>query len=330
MLGASPVPFDPLKHAVHGAEYWKTHKIGQASDLSSKVASPPAELLDYLDKENQLQGYAGHPSAPASDAAFLSDLKSAIAGLPASVRVFAAKRTVGIFVVRDLGSTAFTEVIYGPAHDPVGAFIVLDREALNRKANEWLVWKENSPFRLDGVSRLEGRLEHDRDNDRKHAIEYILLHEIGHVLAAVGRLEPSWDEFEGAQMDSASFPFSRFSWLYAQGRYSTRFEEGFPARKDVHFYGEPARLLPAAQITGVYQQLGLTDFPTLYAATNPHDDFAESFANYVHVVLMKRPYQLLIMEGRKQVGVFGACWADRRCKRKKDFLDRMFAFTGAL
>ncbi|MDQ3025463.1 MAG: hypothetical protein M3R58_03020 [Pseudomonadota bacterium] len=75
----------------------------------------------------------------------------------------------------------------------------------------------------------------------------------------------------------------------------------------------------------IYEAVQRTSFSTLYAATHPADDFAEAFANYVHVILMKKPFDIRIERDGVPVKNFGACWDEPRCRSKKAFLDRLLA-----
>ena len=63
-----------------------------------------------------------------------------------------------------------------------------------------------------------------------------------------------------------------------------------------------------------------TSFPTLYAATNPWDDFAESFANYVHVVLLRKPWRVQVRGVGDDTETFDACWGLPRCEAKERML----------
>jgi hypothetical protein len=72
-----------------------------------------------------------------------------------------------------------------------------------------------------------------------------------------------------------------------------------------------------------YARLKNTNFPSLYAATTPGDDFAESFASYVHVVLMHRPWQITITRNDAVAYVFNACWGETRCAEKQRILERL-------
>jgi hypothetical protein len=67
----------------------------------------------------------------------------------------------------------------------------------------------------------------------------------------------------------------------------------------------------------VYGELAKTNFPSLYAATRPGDDFAESFASYVHTVVLKRPWDITIAHDGEVVTHVGACWDEPRCADKR-------------
>jgi hypothetical protein len=82
--------------------------------------------------------------------------------------------------------------------------------------------------------------------------------------------------------------------------------------------------LPGALSPEVYAQLEQTSFPTLYAANSPYDDFAESFVNYVHVVLMGKPFEVRIdQNGQRQI-TFEACWETPRCAAKQEMMANLF------
>ena len=71
-----------------------------------------------------------------------------------------------------------------------------------------------------------------------------------------------------------------------------------------------------------YINLEKTNFPTLYAATHPADDWAESFASYVHSVLMKKPFNIKIKDTKNpEIYInFKLCWGKPRCANKEVFL----------
>ena len=55
-------------------------------------------------------------------------------------------------------------------------------DPLKRAANEWATWKESSAFSGNISYRLEAVIEEKESDDRIQAIQYILLHEIGHMV----------------------------------------------------------------------------------------------------------------------------------------------------
>src|SRR5262249_52338164 len=106
-----------------------------------------------------------------------------------------------------------------------------------------------------------------------------------------------------------------------KNRYVSIFDSQFDLRGSVVYYLKPK--LSAADIRRAYSQLAATSFPTLYAATNPGDDFAEAFANYVHVVLMKKPFEISLVENGRVTQIYSPCWAEPRCREKRQLLQRL-------
>ena len=173
------------------------------------------------------------------------------------------------------------------------------------------------------AARLEARIEADGNDNRQNAIQYILLHELGHVLSIGADIHPPWN-LSPKQIDSAAkYPFFDLSWTVDReaDKYRSRFDANFPQRAStVYCFGAK---LAAADMAATYASLKLTNFPSLYAATAPGDDFAESFASYVHVVLMQRPWQITIWHQGKPVASLRACWGEPRCAEKQQMLERL-------
>lgn len=94
--------------------------------------------------------------------------------------------------------------------------------------------------------------------------------------------------------------------------------QGFAQRGDVAYY--VGAKLGIAEAGPIYRALATTSFPTLYAAMNPWYDFAESFATYVHVVLLRKPWEVQVRGIGDDVETFGPCWGQPRCERKERVL----------
>jgi len=281
-------------------------------------------LVEYLTLDNRLNDFPDRPRAAAPDAAFMADLHDALAELPPQVRELVDAKLVGIYLVEGLGGTGFTDVVEEAALEPSSGYIVLDAGVLSRlTANSWATWKENTPFRPQQGWRLDATIETgDRDN-RKNAIQYILLHELAHVFSIGGNIHPPWTVDAKDVQLTMQYRFFLESWHVDRwhDRYVSEFDADFPQRAKVAYYF--GAKLDAADMIPTYANLAKTNFASLYGATRPGDDFAEAFASYVHVVLMKRPWRIAITRPGEAPTVFEACWVEARCRAKRALLDRM-------
>ncbi len=298
----------PIKQSSHWAPMLRR-------PLEERIGVAPPEVVELLVLDVIANGYPNRPRASKPDTAFIADVRRAFDEIPASVRKLLEPKLAGIFFVDDIGGTGFTE----STADLVAGLIVLDPTVLAKQtANAWATWKDNTPFKPDPAYRLETRIEEATRDDRARAIQYILLHEIGHVLSIGTTVHPHWN-LDPKGVDPAKYPFFALSWKVEGGKYATRFDADFPARKDVVFYFGPK--LAAREMRATYEALERTSFPTLYAATHPGDDFAEAFASYVHVVMMGRSHEVRLYRGERLEKTIGPCWGQARCAYKRTALE---------
>lgn len=308
-------------HVVSRIAAWKA---ALSVPVGERIGPASPQLVEYINLDNILNGYPERPRAAKLDAALLADVKAAIADLPSEIWSLFGARLVGLYFVEGLGGTGYTDYVFDQSSKPVAAFVVFDAAILSRQsANAWATWKENTPFKSAAGYKLDARIEADRDDNRKNAIQYILLHELGHVLSIGADVHPPWNIRPRDVGRSAKYPFFDLSWTIDRkaDQYRSFFDAAFPQRTNtVYYFGAK---LSAADIVPAYARLKNTNFPSLYAATRPGDDFAESFASYVHVVLMHRPWQITISRDGEVVDVFKACWEEIRCAKKKKILEQL-------
>jgi hypothetical protein len=308
-------------HPVKSAAFWRA---AQSLPVAGRLGPAPPELVEFLHLDNAANGFAEKPRASRPSPAFLADLRGAIEDLPPAVRRAFDATFAGVWLVDDLGGTGFTDSYLDAGGRQVGGYIVLDAAVLGRfTANAWATWKENTPFRPDGKWTLEARIEHPAGDDRRGAIRYILLHELGHVLSINCRVHPRWDMPAREVPEAERFPFFEQSWTIdrRENRYVSRFDADFPARRSVVYY--LGARLAAADMAPAYEALRRTNFPTLYAATSPGDDFAESFVSYVHTVLMDRPWEITLRQDGKVAATYRTCWDEPRCAAKRRLLEEL-------
>ena len=300
--------------------YWSSML---ARPLAERVGPPSDELLVYLNLDNMGNpSFANRPRQTSVTPELRADFDRAFASLPPRVRKLLGPKLAGIFFVEDLGGTALTTTSFGGRFRADVAFIVLDMQVLAKyTANSWATWKENTPFRADANVKLDAIIEHADQDTRANAIRYILLHEIGHVLAIGESFHPPWgNPMPTTNQVQTKYPFTWLSWRPQResGRWVGAEDNVFDLRPKVAYYRTPQ--LGLADATSAYTMLANTPFPTLYAATNPFDDFAESFVSYVHTEIDKRPWEIrLSRNGKLEVSV-KSCWAEQRCAAKREML----------
>lgn len=298
--------------------YWKS---AFEQPVEKRIGSAPDELLVYLNLDNIVGGFPNKPQAVTIPEDFLKDVNDAIAEMPVEVKKLMAKKLAGIYFVKDLGGTGYTDFIDKGIFGPSAGFIVLDIDVLSKStANTWATWKERTPFIANPKYQMDATIEASGQDNRKNAIQYILLHELGHIISIGERIHPQW----GQQTNKISldrYPFALLSWKYddqSDSRYISRFETQFPLRKNIVYYF--GAKLNGDQMTVAYDQLENTNFPTLYAATSPSDDFAESFVSYVHTVMLKRPLEIRVYRDGQIAKTYQSCWEETRCAMKRKFL----------
>jgi hypothetical protein len=134
-------------------------------------------------------------------------------------------------------------------------------------------------------------------------------------VTAGGTFLPRWWE----PVPAAAFPFLDLSWgVNAAGRFVPWDGLGFELRGAVDFYG--ANKLVSDAIVTAYAGLEGSDFPSLYGATNPYDDFAECFASYVHSEMLGRPYLLQVDYDGVPQATLDSFWASPRSHAKRAFM----------
>ncbi|GAB6272116.1 MAG: hypothetical protein STSR0003_19610 [Smithella sp.] len=311
-----------LKHKVRTLQYWGGD--WKKKPLSERLAPAPADLIQKLRLDNQLDGFKEIPVPAAPSPEFFAAIKQVENSLPEKTALLAQNRIIGIFTVANLGGSGYAETVLDESGRERYALIVLDKDVLlKRKANDWATWKERSLFKPASEKQVEldVMIESEDTDNVQNSIEYILLHETGHALGKASCVHPSWTAKE-----IIPDGFARLSWNKKNHEIRSNFDEVFPARKFIKPYAFDHSTLTEDQIIDVYRMLNTTtNFPSIHAATDLWEDFAESFVTYIHVVREKKPYKISIKEKGMPDIVYTSCWNHDRCKDKRAFMDQWFA-----
>ena len=305
----------------HRARLRSTWSDLLGKDAKGRVQPAPDVIIDYLRKDNELIDYKERPYKAKVDPSFLEDIHAAIDELPGIVKKHIEEHVVAVFLVQELGTTGYGELLKDFDENRMG-FIVFDVDFLNKKANEWISWRENSPFRGKGVYAVEVEIELEENDSRKSAIQCILLHEVGHLVGVAKGAHPNW--FVGG--DPQGWPFAKLSWLTHKAMFKgeSKYDDFFRTRKELKFYAFQNAALSSEAIGETYGELSRTDFVSLYAATNMYDDFAETYTMYVHVNLQNKPWIVRVMREGKIVREIREPILERRFIKKKEYMDELF------
>ena len=301
-------------HQVRSMSFWSGFI---EKDIKNRIIPAPETVIDFLQKDYQFNGESSDPKSAVVSPSFHSDIVEAIQDLPEEVQNHLNTHLIGIFLAQNLTSTAYAEILRD--NHKLG-FLVLDIDALNRVANDWTTWREQSPFSDRSIYQITAILESEKDNTRKQAIQYILLHELGHFVGVATGAHPNW--YKGG--DAQKFSFSKISWHAVGPKYVSTSANNSPLLSKIKYYSFQESSLSSQNIREVYDQYVQTDFVSLYGGTNIFDDFAEAYAMYVHVVLQQKPWKLTIKQGDDVIREIEAPILALRCQKKKAYLDTLF------
>ncbi|NML44073.1 hypothetical protein HHL11_09960 [Ramlibacter sp. G-1-2-2] len=288
------------------------------------VEACPEELVQHIRLCNQATGQKAAPRAASASAEFLRDLQAAFETLPAAVQRLVPADFFGVYLARGLGCSAVVDVVRYQGRT-LGSALVIDVDALAmRDANAWASWKESEPFTDDGTLEIRLTIAHAGEDDRRTALQFILLHEIGHLAVCGRRFLPEWWMAPANLGTSQDYAFLDFSWEVDAGKsIAPRSTSVAEMRRTVSFYCDAG--LSAETAVGLYGGLLDSDFPTLYAIANAYEDFSECLALYVHTRLLRRPYRLELQLGDETYLVDDPDSVAARCMAKFSFVESLLA-----
>lgn len=283
----------------------------------------PREAIHHIALVNAGR-VAGETRAAMPEAPLLALIRQAMRCIPAAVSARLQDSFLGVYFATGVGSSAITDIVLSPHSEFLGLIVVLDIDALRHDgANAWASWRERSPFDQSAAVTLATRIAHEDDDSLLHAIQFLLLHEIGHALSAGRGFHPDWWAGLPDQRCADDYSFLPLSWqIDDQRRIIPLPGNDFPLRASVSHYDGDTRL-PAGYIPDIYRALKRTGFPTLYAATSVHEDFAESFACHIHTQLMGKPLAVTIHQHEELLMHWQLDWRSERYASKRAFFERL-------
>lgn len=271
LLSCERRPTSLDEHRRHPGRQRSSHPV-PAPALVDRVGNLQGAVLDYLVADGARNGIAARPRPHTLTTTERNVVAATLAGLPPEVRVLAERFVAAIYFAQDLGTSGWAEFFDPPARQ---SFLVFDQVVLHETANAWATRRERSGFTTGADIRVE--LAEPATDAPGGAFRFIFLHELGHAVAHGLRLLPTWVDSSGP-----GFPYVGV----------VAGEEPFtPA---VPFYAAGGKLLPASEARNVYARWSVSPHATLYATLDLQEDFAETFASYIHVSLLQQPYRISV------------------------------------
>lgn len=251
----------------------KSYDFNPDSDLMSRTGKIPAHVLDYMKSYDDRPDYAGHAPGPEEMATIKKCLDLAP---PDQIKVL-KKRLLGFYFINDFLGNGFTEYVMEESGQTY-CFIIYNSKTLTQSLEQLLEEKEKTCFVDDGSG---AKISFDFGG--KHAgFLWAFLHEAAHVEDYAGLktpyVEDSFAKAKGLKGNDSRF--TRGVWKAYK-----EYEKGvvFPYQKQIKFYGlggDP--VLELRKAPAVYSALSKTPFPSLYAATNWAEDWAD-FRAFAHM-----------------------------------------------
>ncbi|EMJ91812.1 hypothetical protein [Leptospira alstonii] len=293
----------------------KVERYSLSEGWERRIAGLNSDEQNFLREMNRIDGFSDSPQAEIDLEIWKNHIRAVRKSLPNSVNTWLDRSLFRVILCKNLGSTGLSSFVYD-GEISVGGVIFLDTDLLTQTANRWITKKENSPF-ASGNVQIQVRIESDSRDDISTAIEYILLHEVGHIIGVQKKIVP---DFREKNRNFSTFEFSKGIWETENVSY---LDSSFPIRKEIRFYSSQPIDLKNNWMK-IYPALEKTPFPTLYSATNGDDFFADSFVSYVHTKLQKKIWTLEVVQDGKKIYEMKNGIQEPRCKKQMEFLDRLF------
>jgi len=205
---------------------------------------------------------------------------------PALQRMFCSLSV--IYLTDDSGGTAFAGLTYDKDHHITGAELGIRRSVIDQSLSltTWATWKEELSFGgITGSYIATAGLPYIETSTKPAVSDFLyftISHEFGHMFDFVNGLNQfvAMPAGPGAPVNPpAAVPGSWSSFSWATDKAVTSAGK-FPYRKGLCFYSCDGEPMSKAAAPEVYRGLYASNFISTYAASNPWDDLADSFAYY--------------------------------------------------
>lgn len=230
----------------------------------------------------------------------VSDLREVVEGLPRPFARLFRRHVCAVILMHD---APMTGTLMPLDDERTRSIILLDVDKLMLPPNEWLAFKESTAFESVPGRVIRGKMADEGDNTRRVLMEFLLVHELGHVVDTAFPDHLLLEEFRS------------ISWPRGDALARTPLIH-YPERKHV-----PP--LPDRQLEPYYDLIAAGAFASPATVSNEQEDFAESLATFTHTMLRGRPWELEVHRGGALARKLQSCWHEPRCSKKRHIIESL-------
>lgn len=301
------------------AHFWEL-KEWYSKETVDRILPESSELITFLSLSNQAKGIHQYPSEFTLKSDDINLLKGIILELPDNLKKLLNKKLTGIVVVKDLGFSSDSHIVFNQKEEMKYGFIVLDAGLFSMNSNQWMSTRSLKAFKMDDSGQVFTiKLSRD-ESSNKASVRYFILKEIAKIQAFLNHSIPYSANLMGADTNISKFDFLNFSWE-AKNIGASIWDNEFSYRKFLNFLSNNKSKIRMEYSDSVFEQWNKTNFVNLKASTNPIDDFAESFAQYIHIFKYHENYSIELTKNNKVIKTYESCWKTQRCEKKKAFFE---------
>lgn len=238
---------------------------GKELKFEKRILTSNPTVLNYLYLLNKKNGLSQMVTPAVVSEKELNDLASALASLPEIFRKQLEHKFKGVFLVSGMRNYGLAEYIQDERGTPWGGVIFLDMDKLRSKSlNALATEKERQLLGGNGELLVSSVMIDPKRDSHLQALRYVLFHEIADLLAVGHNFHPNWWQAPPRSRFS-NYSFTKESW----------------EMNDELSYGTKNKSLSKISNASITEGHGIllnSSFLSLYALTNPFEDFAESVA----------------------------------------------------
>jgi hypothetical protein len=208
-----------------------------------------------------------------------------------------------IFIEKEFYATAYAGLTMdSPDGVPNGAIVGIRKDLVDQPfgLDRWSSWKEQLNFGGDPQSYAINPALPMIHSSSQDMLYYVLAHEFGHIFDFMNHLN-RWDDCKfGRDAVTGTCVAARGSWSelgWANIFGQPKAGNDFPLRKALCFYGCNGNFIDPSRAGELYRGLFATNFISVYAASNPYEDWAEAFAFFTFQHELGATYALTLADG---------------------------------